>query len=68
MISPLGTRRLRNETTWWETSTSPQLSRHWPQAACSFSAAILISVCSRAMVEYGGEAGSIVATLSPRSR
>ena len=51
ITSPPGWRRLRNETTWWDTSTSPNESRQPAQSRCSRSATILMSVTSRADVE-----------------
>ena len=38
ITSPPGWRRLRNDTTWWDTSTSPSESRQAPQSRCSRSA------------------------------
>ena len=34
ITSPLGRRRLRKETTWWSTRTSPHESRHSPHCSC----------------------------------
>ena len=46
-----GTFRFRKDTTWWETRTSPRLSRASPQGTASRSPRISMSVISRAEVE-----------------